>query len=242
LIRLHFVVEGQAEEAFANTILAVELAERQIVCDVHKITTRPGSRRKYPGQGPLPGHLRRRRIDYRGGWNSYEQLQEDLLLWMKQEAHRPEAWFTTMVDFYELPADFPGFEDAQSITDPRKRVEFLESKLAADLDHRRFVPHIQLHEFEALLFSDPQIFGVVFPDDSSAIAELQAIRQSASSPEHIDDGEETAPSKRIIRFLPDYEFRKASAGPEIAKAIGLARIRKECAHFNAWIEKLLALQ
>jgi hypothetical protein len=33
---------------------------------------------------------------------------------------------------------------------------------------RRLLPYIQLHEFEALLFSDPSAFLEAFPDDRTA--------------------------------------------------------------------------
>jgi hypothetical protein len=66
------------------------------------------------------------------------------------------------------------------------------------------------------------------------------IRAAAISPEHIDDGVETAPAARISGVLP--EFVKASSGPIIAREIGLNRIRQQCAHFNAWLEALLKLR
>jgi hypothetical protein len=144
-----------------------------------------------------------------------------------------------MVDLYRLPSDFPGAARAAAVSDPFERVRSLQFELQADLNHRRFVPYIQLHEFEALLFSDPGSFSIAFPDETAAIAELEEIRQGASSPEHIDDGDDTAPSKRICRLLPG--FVKPVSGPIIAREIGLHRIRSECRHFNAWIETLLAL-
>ena len=49
--------------------------------------------------------------------------------------------------------------------------------------------------------------------------------------EHIDDGPTTAPSKRIIKLIPGYEDRKASAGPNIAEYIGLTVIREKCLAF-----------
>jgi hypothetical protein len=61
------------------------------------------------------------------------------------------------------------------------------------------------------------------------------------SPEYIDDGEDTAPSKRIIKEIPEYEGMKASAGPLVAEKIGLTNIRKKCNHFNQWLLKIEAL-
>jgi hypothetical protein len=90
-----------------------------------------------------------------------------------------------------------------------------------------------------LLFSAPGSFSIEFPNNAEAIAELMDIREAAASPEHIDEGEDTAPSKRIARLLPG--FVKPVSGPIIVREIGLHRIRSECLHFNAWIEALLKL-
>ena len=221
MVRLHAVVEGQTEETFFRRTLVPFLGERSIVADAHRVTT--GRR------GPRM---------YRGGFVKYEHLQQDLVLWMKQDQHA-DAWFTTMIDLYRLPQDVPGFGESRAIRDPIKRVELLESRLKSEVDHRRFIPYIQLHEFEALLFSEPASFEIAFPDRSAEIASLVEIRRNAVSPEHIDDGAETAPSVRICRILPNYV--KPLSGPIIAHEIGLPRIRQECAHFNAWVNALLGL-
>ncbi len=58
------------------------------------------------------------------------------------------------------------------------------------------------------------------------------------SPELIDDGANTAPSKRIIALIPQYGTTKRARGPLIAAAIGLPAIRAKCPHFDAWIKRL----
>jgi len=62
-----------------------------------------------------------------------------------------------------------------------------------------------------------------------------------SSPELINDGAETSPSKRIIREIPAYENLKSTAGPAVAQKIGLITIRQKCPHFDQWIQKLESL-
>ena len=221
MVRLHMVVEGQTEETFVRDTLAPILGERSVFADVHRVTTgRKGLR------------------TYRGGLLRYEHLRRDLTLWMKED-QRPDSWFTPMVDLYRLPPDVPGYDESRSISDPVRRVQFLEGALKSDLDHLRFVPYIQLHEFEALLFSDPGSFSIVFPDEADAIAKLVRIRETASNPEHIDDGAETAPSLRICNLFPQYT--KTVHGPILARHIGLPRIRQECPHFNGWLEAILHL-
>lgn len=221
MVRLHAVVEGQTEETFFRDILVPVLAEHKVYAGVHRITTG-----------------RKHTTAFRGGLVKYEHLRRDLTLWMKED-QKPDSWFTTMIDLYRLPSDFPGKARAAAIADPIERVRFLESELQTDLDHRRFLPYIQLHEFEALLFSDPDSFSIAFPNETAAIAKLNGIRQSAASPEHIDDGENSAPSRQICRLLPD--FVKPASGLIIAAKIGLHRIRRECRHFDAWFESLLKL-
>lgn len=109
---------------------------------------------------------------------------------------------------------------------PRQRVQLLEEAFANDIDDRRFIPHIQLHEFEAILFVDPSAFGTFYADCADQVVALNTIAQTHQSPEDIDDGLQTAPSKRIIDQFPDYEGAKRTAGPQIAARIGGFNSRK----------------
>ncbi|MGO8757401.1 MAG: DUF4276 family protein [Terracidiphilus sp.] len=219
-MRLHFVVEGQTEETFVRDILAPEFGAHRIYCDAHRITTG-----------------RRKGVVYRGGLIDYLHLRKDLDLWMRQDGAQ-DSWFTTMVDFYQLPPEFPGFEESKNWSDPYQRVSFLESKLKEDIDYWRFIPYVQLHEFESLLFADPSSFSLAFPDIGAGVTTLQEIRDRVGNPELIDEGLDTHPSKQICRVVPQYA--KASAGPLIAKQIGLPTLRQECQHFAEWISIILS--
>jgi len=216
MIRLHAVVEGQTEETFVNNVLAVELGPLGVVVDAHRVTTG-----------------RRKTRTFRGGLVEYSHIRRDLDLWMRQDSHS-ESWFTTMIDLYALPDDFPSFGECSKVGDPVKRVECLEDAFAQDIAHRRFIPYVQLHEFEALLFAEPQQFVIAFPGEISKIDALESVRNQFASPEHIDD--ETAPSKRILQVLPDY--KKPVAGPEISAHIGIATLRRECPHFDGWVRRI----
>jgi hypothetical protein len=229
LIRLHVLAEGQTEEGFVNNILAPELGGRDILVDVHRVTTG-----------------RHRGAVFRGGLVNYEHLAKDLTLWMKGDPNE-DSWFTTMVDFYALPRDFPGLAALPPTLPALERVAVLETELQSDIMtrlsnvaiSRRFIPYIQLHEFEALLFSDPAAFLEAFPSGARAVERLDAIRVQFPNPEDIDDKPQTAPSKRILDLLPGYQ--KPVAGLLIAQRIGLAAIRAVCPHFDAWLTRLLAL-
>jgi hypothetical protein len=51
----------------------------------------------------------------------------------------------------------------------------------------------------------------------------------------------TAPSKRIIAEIPEYDGQKATSGPLIAGRIGLPTLREKCAHFAEWLHRLEGL-
>jgi hypothetical protein len=229
LIRLHIVVEGQTEEGFANEILGRSLAAQNVFVDAHLVTTK-----------------RHRGTVFRGGLVNYDHLARDRMLWMKQDQNE-DSWFTTMIDFHVLPGNFPGLQNLHAALGPLGRVAALEAALHADILKRlpglpvaqRFIPHIQLHEFEALLFADPNAFLEAFPGATQAVRRLNAIRVKFSNPEDINDNPSAAPSKRILDVFPDYE--KPVDGLLIAQRIGLDAIRAVCPHFNAWIARLLAL-
>jgi len=146
-----------------------------------------------------------------------------------------------MVDLYGLRAlsdEFPGWDKAASISNPYAKVSTLEEAWKADIQHPRFIPYLQLHEFEALLLASPKHLGEEFIGCDEQIRRLGGMASQFKSPELIDDGENTAPSKRIIAELPQYAGRKASAGPIIAEKIGLQALRAKCPHFAEWLSQL----
>ena len=90
----------------------------------------------------------------RGGMLTYNHALTDLYLLQqtKQNGDYERHLFTTMFDLYALPDDFPGFDASKTISDPYSKVNRLETDFATAINDKRFIPYIQLHEFEALLF------------------------------------------------------------------------------------------
>ncbi|NNC09461.1 DUF4276 family protein [Corallococcus exiguus] len=103
--------------------------------------------------------------------------------------------------------------------------------------HSRWQRGLVLHEFEALLFTDPSQCSLSFSTEE--ITKLQAIRASAQSPEEINEHPDTAPSKRVLAVSPGYQ--KTLHGPLAVMSIGLPAIRAACPHFAQWLSKLEAL-
>ena len=137
-----------------------------------------------------------------------------------------------------FPPDFPGYGEAQVAADPYAKVRMLEAALRDDIGNWRFIPYLQLHEFETLLLSGPDQLAAHFTDGQARIQNLVAMAGQVANPELINDGPDTAPSKRIIAEIPEYAGMKPSAGPIVAEKIGLANLRLRCRHFGEWIDQL----
>ncbi len=219
---LYVFCEGQTEHAFCARVLAPHLWSFGFL---HVPAVKAA-------------FSRRRGVIHRGGIRSYKPLRDDILATMKSRADK-DVFFTTMLDLYGLPRNFPGKnQNTRNPANPTPYVQALEDAFTKDIGHPRFVPHLQLHEFETLLFADPVGFEFAFLDCEGAIAALKAIAASFPTIEHINDDKATAPSKRIIDVLPLYEGRKATAGPDIAEWIGMPALRRKCPHFDAWVARL----
>lgn len=216
-LRLYLTVEGQAEKAFADQLLKPHLADHRIDVLPRVVVTN-------------------RKLGKRGGVFDFDKIRGDLTRLMRQDRH-PEARFTTMIDLYALPQEFPGWSEARKKKLPIDRVTVLEEALRAEFGDPRFVPFIQLHEFEALLYCD---LGELQRRIAGSDDGIAALRREVEhlEPEAIDEGPTTAPSKRIIRHVPLYERSKVRVGAPAAAAIGLSVLRGKCPHFGDWISRL----
>jgi hypothetical protein len=166
-------------------------------------------------------------------------MRRDLQNLLKQHKGN-QVRFTTMLDLYALYHDFPDAEEARLLS-PDERVKRLEDAFAADIDDGRFIPHVQLYEFETILFCDPDKFSVYYENRDREIAELKAIATKAGGPEQINDGRHSAPSKRIAKLFADYPDAKPAVSAAISEAIGVDVVRRQCPHFNKWLSILEAL-
>lgn len=153
---------------------------------------------------------------------------------------------STFLDLYALDTDFPAFEESRKKPDVYLRVQCLQDALsAAIVAHvgcrpERFLPHIQPYEFEGLLFSDVHALSRVEPTWASSLNALTKVRASVDTPEHINDGYDTKPSKRLDNLLrPTY--RKTIHGPRAAEHISLEVMERECMHFKTWMDALRGL-
>jgi hypothetical protein len=144
-----------------------------------------------------------------------------------------------MIDLYGLDRvrNFPQIEQSLVYTNYFTRCNFLERALFTDIGLSRFIPNILLHEFEALLFSDP--FAINKYTDIPTNILTTILNQHGNDPERINNSPKTAPSKRLIHHAPSYN--KILQGNLIALEIGLKTIRERCHHFEEWFQKLAKL-
>jgi len=216
MIRLNITAEGFSEERFVTDILRPHLLNFNIYAEVRKVLTN-------------------RKLRKRGGIVGYIKFKNDIKQWFKE---CPDVYHTTLIDLYGLDTDFPGHKSTKLLK-PYDRVLEMEKLLKEDLKFHRFIPYIQLHEFEALLFSDTSILEKWLCLYNKIPANcFTKIRDSFqdSNPELINDSPQTAPSKRILAICDSYD--KVNDGVLILKEIGLNKLRKECFHFNEWLTAL----
>ena len=177
-----------------------------------------------------------------GGRTKYARVRKFILNTIKQRAKK-NVYFSTLFDVYGLPNDFPGKGvNVRDAANPTRYAAALEMAFQDDINCFHFIAHLQLHEYETMLFADPEGFRISFENCAAEIQRLKEISSSEPTIEHINDGRDSAPSKRIIAVIPEYDGRKASAGPDIAEYIGVATIRAKCPHFDRWITRLETLE
>lgn len=213
--RVYLLVEGQTEEAFVNELLVPHYTRMGLYLTPIIASTSPG---------------------HKGGVVSYAKIKPQIEKLCKQDTG---AHITTLFDLYALPSDFPGKSHPTypEQGNGRQKAQFLETEMAKDIGLRNFIPNLLVHEFEALLFTQLDAFEQ-WTDKDSVLEPLRAVRKR-SAPEDINDSPHTAPSKRIRAAMAGYQ--KTFHGPLIACDIGLDTMRRECPHFNGWLQKIEAL-
>ncbi len=170
------------------------------------------------------------------GVDKYTNIRNEVNSLLKDNS---ASMVTTMLDLYRIPSDFPQKSSLTRAHTGTQKATLLEDAFKADINRAKFLPYLQLHEFEALLFSDVSMFSQV-PNVGNKIRLFSEIVEAIANPEDINDLPNTSPSNRIKTILSFYQ--KDIHGIIVAKSIGLTTMRAKCSHFNEWIEKIEALE
>ncbi|MCB0739167.1 MAG: DUF4276 family protein [Bacteroidetes bacterium] len=214
--RVLVFVEGQTELTFVREIVAPHLG--QFGLTIH--STMAGK----PGSGGVP---------------PFSRLLSEVVALLRKDSN---IICTTMFDFYGMPFNWPQRNNAASVSSHQEKALLVENAVAeavyqemgSSFNRNRFIPYVQMHEFEALLFSDTQILSDTIQLRSANV--LNEIVEAFEHPELINDRPDSAPSKQLIQIQPGYQ--KILHGNLAAKRIGLKQMRQKCPHFNAWIDQL----
>ena len=213
---IYILCEGQSEEEFVNAILRPYFLRFKIY-DVRPIlmTTSKG---------------------HKGDDVKYDRLKFNIDNLLKRES---DILVTTFIDYFRLKNDFPKYEAAQEKQNKIQKVDFLEQALADAVKNSRFIPYIQLHEFEGLLFASDKGFNSL-PDLNTKNREiLKEATIEKENPELLNDGFETAPSKRLEKLIPGFDKNKPFYGGIIAEENGIEIVLQRCKRFNFWIQSLI---
>ena len=204
------ICEGETEEEFCKTLLSQYL---QGVC----------------------------RIEVRllGGNCKWERIKNFAEKALKQQK---TAVVTTFFDYYGVKTkNFPNWTKSLNFNkaNVRDRIDLLEVGMLEAIDNNlsyRFIPYIQMHEFESFLFNNIEVFDDNFNQNEFNRTELLTLLNDFPDPEMINQGTETSPSHRLIKILSSYD--KIVYGNILAEMIGIDNIRKKNKHFNDWIKRL----
>lgn len=211
--RLIIICEGETEQEFCKDVLYSHFISKDIAIEAPLIKKTMG------------------------GIVAWEYIKSQILLHLTED-----VVVTMLIDYYGIKDyhNFPKWVESKAIVNKTDRMAFLENAMKEDIDDSvrfRFIPYIQLHEFEGLLFNNIDTFKRNIPENEfTDIRELESLINNNSNPELINDGALTAPSKRLVRLISGYN--KIVYGAILAQEIGLERLRAKAVRFDEWIVNL----
>lgn len=209
--RVIFIVEGDTEISFIQKCIMPYLYQKGF--------TNPMNAQKI---------ITNRKKNKKGGNVAFEYLKNDI----ERVAATRNVLITTFLDFFRLPTDFPGYTtDSLKI---EQIEEAVRENISSIIDRANFLPYIQRHEIEALMYTNMDGFNYVV-DKEESLNKLKEIINQYANPEDINNGSETAPSKRLMKIFP---YQKTTDGEIILEALPIDDIRSKCPRFNEWLENL----
>ncbi len=212
--RVYIVVEGQTEQKFVKEVLSPYLLQESGIMQVTPLLIKTSKTGK-------------------GGFVNYEHLKNTVLPMLRQKS---DIIVTTMVDYFRIPNNLPEYDQCQDLEPKEARVNALEQAINEDIKDARFFSYIQLHEFEALLFSHARGFESYYDDEE--LCALQALVNKYPNPEDMNTSAQGAPSKRILAIRLNYD--KDVEGILIAIEVGIKDMMTKCPRFKAWVEKIIS--
>lgn len=225
MARVFLIVEGQTEEQFYKNTFS-----RNYV--------RPdGTYRHYFDVVVMPTQKNVYVRSKKGGRISYRTCLNNCRRFLAQNSHCDLV--VLILDYYGLDVSFKDHLDPEVHRTLSDKVAAIQERLEKEIGSPRFKFRLQVHEFEAYLFSNPDKLAEHFAAREETFETLWSIlRQFGGNPEAINDNKETAPSKRLEEIFPG--FGKTTDGLVIAQKIGVDKIRAQCAYFHGFCKLIEA--
>lgn len=214
--RLVIIVEGETEESFVNNILCPYFCSKGLYNTIQYFKTKHSH----------------------GGISKYSYIKKDIL----NTIYEKDVVVSMMIDFYRLPLDFPGFSDLKATQTHKEQASLLETEIKKDLEDTQkhqfdnFIPYIQLHEFEALVFASIKGIDILFEREEMDYKGLMNVIEEHPNPEEINNHPATALSMRLKKLIPGYN--KVLHGIEIIKTMGMPELLEKCPRFKTWVESM----
>lgn len=214
--RLVIIVEGETEESFVNNILCPYFYSKGLYNTVQCFKTKHSH----------------------GGMSKYSYIKKDIL----NTIYEKDVVVSMMIDFYRLPSDFPGFNDLKATQTHQEQANLLETRIKKDLEDSQkqlfenFIPYIQLHEFEALVFASISGIDSLFERSEMDYNGLMNVIQQYPNPEDINNHPDSTPSVRLKKLISGYN--KVLHGIDIINTVGMNELLEKCPRFKAWVESM----
>jgi len=239
---VNVISEGRTESDFVKNVLSAHLINYGVIASPSRLPT---------GRGSAGIN--------KGGWRRTDGYKFALEQVRKMIITRADVTYTTLFDFYGFPNDIPCYNEAKELQSPYAKVELYEDRIKKDVcallaeekkfNSDLFIPYVQPYEFESFLFVDPKCTASVFYDRDTSKAlklenEIRKIASGVPSPEHINEHQDTAPSKRIEKLVPGFVKNKAGRAGlswKVPQRVGIDVLRQSCKHFDKWLSRLEAL-
>ena len=211
------LVEGPTEEQFVKKVLSSYLLKKEIFVEPIIVKTKITVQQTF-----------------KGGTIKLEKILNDI----RRLITPKYSLVTTFLDFYGLDKSFLP-ENYSEDLDPYEKIKLVEENLYKQVNNEKFLPYIQLHEFETFLFVDSEVTvnNLLNCRKSQLKSKIDDIlAKFKNNPELVNNSPQTAPSKRIVKMYPGYQ--KPLVGTFVCQALGIDEIKNKCRHFSEWLEKL----
>lgn len=223
-MNLFIYVEGQEEELFVNRVLRDHLHRFGVVVQ-KPILAATSFRIGDDAEADVTV----------GGVTNYEAVRDDIVYQFAAGDIEAADVLTTLIDLYALPTSFPGHKEAiaQGLTGGNKAAH-IEQAWKAEIGEANFFPYIQVHEFEALVLTQPLVLAEFYPEHAAGIEKLREECATFHTPEDINEVKATSPSHRILAHVPTYQ---KIDGFRHLQDIGVPELKVHCPRFKVWLER-----